>query len=118
MLILKHFIVDFILQTPYQYENKGTYMHPGGVLHAALHGTFSFVLLLPIILTSTSITTLLIVSIIDAILHYHIDYGKMTLNKALNLTPKDQLFWTIMGFDQLLHYLTYVGMVLFILRSI
>ena len=42
-LLTKHLIVDFPLQAfPYQYKNKGTYGHPGGLLHAGLHllGTF------------------------------------------------------------------------------
>ncbi len=29
-----HFLVDFVLQTPFQYRNKGTYGHAGGLLHA------------------------------------------------------------------------------------
>lgn len=34
-LFTKHFIVDFPLQAfPYQYQNKGTYGHPGGLLHS------------------------------------------------------------------------------------
>ena len=38
LLQMKHFAVDFLLQTRYQWENKGTYLHPGGLLHAGLHG--------------------------------------------------------------------------------
>ena len=35
VLMVKHALADFYLQTPYQYLNKGTYGHPGGLLHAA-----------------------------------------------------------------------------------
>ena len=28
LLQMKHFAVDFLLQTRYQWENKGTYLHP------------------------------------------------------------------------------------------
>lgn len=38
LLFTKHFIVDFPLQWEYQWKNKGTYGHPGGIIHAALHG--------------------------------------------------------------------------------
>ena len=34
----KHFLCDFVLQSAYQYRNKGIYGHPGGILHAGLHG--------------------------------------------------------------------------------
>lgn len=35
-LTVKHFIVDVILQNPYQYLNKGKFLHPGGLLHVFL----------------------------------------------------------------------------------
>ena len=37
ILMVKHTVADFFLQTPYQYCNKGTYGHPGGFLHAGIH---------------------------------------------------------------------------------
>ncbi len=37
ILMVKHAVADFFLQTPYQYCNKGTYGHPGGFLHAGIH---------------------------------------------------------------------------------
>ncbi len=37
VLMFKHMVADFYLQTPYQYLNKGTYGHPGGFLHAGIH---------------------------------------------------------------------------------
>ncbi|MEP7292538.1 MAG: hypothetical protein ABI835_12190, partial [Chloroflexota bacterium] len=32
ILELKHFVFDYPLQRPYQFLNKGTYGHPGGIL--------------------------------------------------------------------------------------
>src|SRR5262245_47086258 len=37
ILLFKHAIADFYLQSAYQYSNKGKYGHPGGILHAAIH---------------------------------------------------------------------------------
>ena len=37
VLLLKHMVADFFLQTPFQYLNKGTYGHPGGLLHSGIH---------------------------------------------------------------------------------
>ncbi len=37
-LFTKHFVCDFPLQAfPFMYRNKGTYGHPGGLLHAYIH---------------------------------------------------------------------------------
>ena len=41
ILSAKHTAADFFLQTPYQYLNKGTYGHPGGLLHAAIHAVLT-----------------------------------------------------------------------------
>lgn len=46
LLFTKHFIIDFPLQTKYQWSNKGIYGHPGGILHAGLHGIGTFFTLL------------------------------------------------------------------------
>ena len=37
VLLVKHAVADFYLQTPYQYLNKGIYGHPGGLLHSGIH---------------------------------------------------------------------------------
>jgi len=34
LLFTKHFVLDFPLQTKFQWSNKGTYGHPGGLLHS------------------------------------------------------------------------------------
>jgi hypothetical protein len=34
---VKHFLFDFVFQTPYQLKHKGVYGHPGGLLHSGLH---------------------------------------------------------------------------------
>ncbi len=108
-LIAKHFICDFLLQTKYQYSNKGTYGHPGGLLHViiCMFGTWvvlyyvlgMFLLALPIIA-------------LEGIIHYHIDWAKMNLNTYLKLSPTNsEQFWWLLGFDQFLHYMTYVAIV-------
>lgn len=115
LLQLKHFIIDFPLQGPYQYLNKGTYGHPGGLLHAGLHG-FGTLLVLCIILQFdidvlryASYIIILIVSA-EIVIHYHIDWAKMTINKMTGWSPiNSEKFWWLLGFDQLLHQLTYIG---------
>lgn len=108
-LQLKHFIVDFPLQTKYQWSNKGTYGHLGGVLHAALHGLGTFTVLFCFI---EDFSLAWYIALADMFIHYHIDWAKMNINKKLGWGPTTHPeFWVLLGLDQLLHQLTYVGMI-------
>ncbi|HXG79413.1 MAG TPA: DUF3307 domain-containing protein [Methyloceanibacter sp.] len=109
ILMVKHAVADFYLQTPYQYLNKGKYGHPGGFLHAGIHAAltpFVYFVLLP--------GSLLMAAALAAgefVLHYHIDWLKERITQANGWTPQDRGFWCALGTDQLLHGLTYVGIV-------
>lgn len=111
LLSIKHFWIDFPLQGPYQWMNKGTYMHPGGLLHSGLHGAVTFLILLPFVHWSQW-QLAAVLSIAEYVAHYHIDWAKMNLNKKMgwgaNTHPQ---FWTLLGVDQLLHTLTYLWIV-------
>jgi hypothetical protein len=107
LLIVKHFIVDFPLQTKYQWSNKGTYGHPGGILHSGLHGIGTYLCLFwyaPI--------AAVYLALADMVIHYHVDWAKMNLNAKMGWGPNThEEFWWLLGLDQLLHYLTYVVIV-------
>lgn len=107
LFAIKHFIVDYILQYKYQYSNKGTYGHPGGLLHAGLHGVGTFLVLLTG--TMVMLPAIALLSLLDSVLHYHIDWSKTNINKKMGWKPDTHdEFWWLMGLDQLLHSLTYV----------
>ena len=104
----KHFVFDFLYQPPYQYRNKGTYGHPGGIVHALQHAVPTFLILwwglTPLFAASLALAEFLI--------HYHIDWAKMSLNKKLGWGPlTSENFWRLLGFDQFLHQLTYVWLI-------
>lgn len=104
LFAFKHFIVDFLLQKKYQYANKGIYGHPGGILHAILHGVGTFLCL---IFFFPALAGLM--AILDAVLHYHIDWAKTNINAHYGWGPTThEEFWWLLGLDQLLHFLTYV----------
>ena len=107
LLFTKHFVVDFPLQKPYQYLNKGTYGHLGGIIHAWMHcvGTFfCFVWYAP--------EAAGYLAFADMVIHYHIDWAKMNLNAKMGWGPNThEQFWWLLGLDQFLHALTYIGMV-------
>ena len=100
-LFTKHFIVDFPLQWEYQWRNKGTYGHPGGLIHAGLHGIGTY-----LCVVWFSIPVAIVFAVFDSVVHYHIDWAKMNLSSGL--TTVDHKFWIWLGFDQMLHYLTYI----------
>lgn len=99
----KHFIVDFLLQKKYQYSNKGIYGHPGGILHAGLHGISTWLCLF--FITPFAIH----MAFVDFVAHYHIDWAKTNINQKMGWGPNThEEFWYLLGLDQFLHYLTYV----------
>jgi len=107
LLFAKHFVIDFPLQTKFQWSNKGTYLHPGGLLHAALHGIGTWLCFYWYAPYAT-----LYLAWIDAVIHYHVDWAKMNLNARLGYGPTThEQFWWLLGLDQFLHALTYIGLV-------
>ncbi|HSI25004.1 MAG TPA: DUF3307 domain-containing protein [Methylotenera sp.] len=110
LLFIKHFICDFPLQAnPWMYRNKGTYMHPGGIAHASIHGLGTLLVLAPFIGSAS-----VLYAGIDLLVHYHIDWAKMNVSKRYDLQPNNsERFWILLGFDQLLHHITYFMIVYF-----
>ena len=109
VLMVKHALADFYLQTPYQYLNKGTYGHPGGLLHAAIHMAltpFVYLVLLPgSLLLAGSI------ALGEFLVHYHVDWLKEQNLRRNELTTQTPGFWHALGTDQLIHGLTYLVIV-------
>lgn len=145
LLFVKHFVADALLQTPYQYLNKGNVRHPGGYVHALIHiiGSFtsfmawSFVFIFGYLFFSgvsnfvgVSIYSIilnftiasLILSLVDGVVHYIIDWSKVNLTKkykwsgfstdqngreCLNIYSNN--FFIALVADQVLHFLTYLA---------
>jgi len=111
----KHFLCDFVLQTAYQYRNKGIYGHPGGLIHAGLHTMGS----LPAVLALQAPSGIVAVFFVaEYLAHYHIDWSKEHINKRFALDARNQLYWTFFGADQMLHQLTYVVMLALLARPL
>jgi hypothetical protein len=115
-LFTKHLIVDFPLQKPYQFLNKHIYGHPGGLLHAGLHALGTLIALW--LVTNQfflPLGVILLVAAADGAVHYHVDWAKMNLNKRLGWAPAThEEFWWLLGLDQYLHALTYLGIALYL----
>jgi len=107
ILQIKHFVADFVLQTPYQFLNKGKYGHPGGIIHAGIHAIgslFAFLVITPSLLLGLAIF------LGEFVVHYHIDWLKeRTVKRQQWVFPQAEFWWTF-GADQFLHQLTYLAM--------
>lgn len=109
LLQIKHLIVDWCWQPAYEWQNKGTYGHMGGIIHAVKNavGTAACFCIF------VDISMALLILAIDGIMHYHIDWAKMNINRMTgwNANTHPQ-FWWLTGLDQALHQITYLALVL------
>ncbi|MCT2541104.1 DUF3307 domain-containing protein [Sedimentimonas flavescens] len=105
---LKHYIADFLLQSRRMVVDKGKYGHPAGLLHVAVHVALTLPILLYLGVAGKAIA---LAMLIEALVHYHIDWGKERLTALRLLTPSDSAYWYSLGADQLLHQLTYICIV-------
>jgi Protein of unknown function (DUF3307) len=114
LLLVKHFIGDFVLQTKWQVHQKGIYGAPGGLVHSAIHVAGTLVALIAVMAPVSLIVPVLIA---EYIVHYHIDWGKEQVVRALDWRDGAR-FWNAMGFDQLLHGLTYIAIVVYVMGRV
>lgn len=108
LLTLKHFLADFVFQTHKMVMEKGTYGAKGGIQHSAIHAGLTAMVFFTVF---TDIFSVILIAFLDFVAHYHIDWAKMNINRNRNLTPADEAFWFWLGMDQLMHYLTYIGLI-------
>ena len=105
LMEVKHCLFDFVFQTLYQVRNKGTYGHPGGLLHSGLHVLGTAMVLA---FFQPALPTVLIILVGEFVVHYHIDWAKVQVMRRW-VTGQGAFFWRMMGLDQLLHQLTYIA---------
>ncbi|HEY5412215.1 MAG TPA: DUF3307 domain-containing protein [Caulobacteraceae bacterium] len=107
ILLCKHMIFDFVLQTRYQLDHKQLYGHPGGLLHAGLHALGT---LPAIVIARPSLIVAVAVLVGEFVVHYHVDWGKEQLLRRSGWTRDGARYWAVFGADQLIHNLGYLVM--------
>lgn len=110
LLFIKHWYIDFVMQTPQMVAEKGQYGKWHGILHSLQHASATFV-----IFALAGLQFAAIVALIDFVTHYHIDWIKMNYGNRDITTPQ---FWNHLGLDQLAHYVTYLGIVAIFVRTV
>jgi hypothetical protein len=104
-LFIKHYVVDFVLQTQEQIDTKGIYGNWVGFKHSFDHGAFTTVIFW---LFGLNAETSLCLGLLDMAIHYHVDYVKMRWGTKDMYT---KTFWMQFGLDQLAHAITYIELV-------
>lgn len=105
LLQIKHLIVDWCWQPAYEYLNKGTYGHWGGVRHALKNAVGTAACFVAFV----DPATVLLILVGDFLLHYHIDWSKVNINKHMGWGPTTHAeYWALTGADQTAHQLCYL----------
>jgi len=108
LLFVKHWYIDFVNQTNEEVQGKGIYGNAYGLMHSIKHGLITAIIFG---LFVHDFDVAVIWGILDFVLHYHIDWAKMKINKRFGYTVEMPQFWVWLGADQLAHSLTYLFLV-------
>jgi hypothetical protein len=103
LFLVKHLIADFFFQTQWMIAAKGrssNWILPLAA-HSAIHalGTLAICLLLA--------PALFWFGAVDMVVHFSLDRGKEYWVRRAAVTPREPLFWRLLGIDQSLHGLTH-----------
>jgi hypothetical protein len=113
LLFVKHWFADFVVQFDYMVAQKGTYGADGGIHHSLIHAILTWC----IVGYMFGNTVGILMSTLDFLTHYHIDWLKMNISRWRRLTIQDWEFWMWLGADQMAHSLVYITMVYWIVQS-
>lgn len=109
---IKHWLCDFTFQTYDQTVKKGIYLDPIGISHSVDHVSGSLAaFLIYDLFFDVSLPLAIVLSVIEGIIHYHIDWVKVHYGTKDITTSK---FWNQFGIDQLAHQLTYLAIAILV----
>ncbi len=108
LLQIKHLFADFVLQTKRMMTDRGAYLHFGRLHHSALHAVFSAVCFFAV---GADAGFVLLICALEAVVHFHIDWVKGWHSDWTGYSTEDAGYWRAFGMDQLLHQMTYIGMI-------
>lgn len=112
LLFVKHWYIDFVNQSMEEVHGKGIYGNAHGLMHSIKHGVATFLIFWWFL---SNWPLAIILGFIDFVLHYHIDWTKININKKYNYTVENPKFWWWLGADQLAHQITYIFLIWIVL---
>jgi hypothetical protein len=101
LLQVKHWYVDFVMQTPEMVAGKAIYGNPYGIIHSLQHAAFTLAILILVVNPFLAVA----MAALDFLTHYHIDWVKMNYGNRDIQNPK---FWNHLGLDQMAHQIVYL----------
>lgn len=107
LLQIKHWYIDFVDQSMTEVNHKGTYGHWLGIRHSLKQG-IGTAACVGLVVGPAYWPASIMMGVIDAVSHYHIDWAKMNWG---NRDKENPSFWAHLGLDQMAHQLTYIGLV-------
>lgn len=115
--MIKHYIADFPLQNYYQILGLIRSKHPY-LMSMALHGVFHGIMTAGVFFLAGLYVTgevligiPLLLGVIDGVVHSLIDSGVLVYGQRTGYTLQNDTFRYLFGLDQMLHNLTYVGLI-------
>lgn len=109
LLQIKHFAADYAWQPGWMLAGKGRLSSFGGYAHAGTHALGSIPALA---LADLQAAQLAAIVAAEFVVHYAIDHAKAELSRVSPAGPDRREFWMLHGADQMMHHLTYAGMIL------
>jgi len=110
----KHFVADYVLQPAWMISGKGDLARPGGYIHAGVHAVAT----MPILWISTpNVIWIVVVGGSEFVIHFLVDHSKAVHGRQHPHPMNSRMFWTLHGFDQLAHHLTYSAILAAIIYS-
>jgi hypothetical protein len=113
-LEIKHFVADYLLQPAWMVANKRDWRHAAGYVHAAIHSGLTLLVLLAV---GTPVPLAPGLAAGEFAIHFGLDFAKAHYSEGVRSASRPGLYWAQHGLDQLLHQLTYVGIIFIVLRA-
>lgn len=108
----KHFAADYLLQPGWVLHGKGDLRHPGGYAHAAIHAVGTIPGLW---LYGLDAALVVVLALTEFVVHYLIDHVKAVHSHTHPTAMTTRAYWAAHGADQLLHHLTYTGILVVVM---
>ena len=110
LLFIKHWYIDFVDQTNEEVAQKGNYLAWQGLKHSIKHGLATFLILF--LATDVTHVDAMALGLVDFLIHYHVDWFKMRFGEK---DSTKNAYWIWFGADQLMHQLTYITVIYFMI---
>jgi putative flippase GtrA len=116
LLAAKHFVADLYLQAVYIKPSlKYVYFDHKSHWHYLHHAGLTAV----IFLICVGWPWAVLCFVVDYVTHWHLDWGKTRIARHLACTEQSnpKCYWMLQTVDQILHFVVYFGMVLWVMHS-